>query len=132
VLTPTSVLYPKGSRPPESSETTAGLGVGYNVQLPGAYTARFDGSVDYISKLLTAASTTAAAQAGDDLLIARTSVTFSAPTGWSAMLFVDNLNDEDGRIPGTKTSRASRGAMSVEITCLTCQVAFNPPSFHIF
>lgn len=103
-----AILYPKDSRPPQSSETTGGFGVNYEVTLPNQYTGRFSGSVNYVSKMTTAAATTAASLVGDDITMARASFTVDSPAGWSAMLFVDNLTDENGRVqPAAPTNPLS-------------------------
>jgi outer membrane receptor protein involved in Fe transport len=97
VRSTTGLLYLKGDRPPNSSETTAGATIDYALPLWGEYSGQFSAGVNYTSKLLKLAATTGDSIAGDNLLTARSSFTLKAPAGWSAMLFVNNLTNEDGR-----------------------------------
>lgn len=96
VISGTSILYTKGSRTPESAETTASGHLGYRLPLSDRYAIELEGGVNYTSKLLT--QTSVGPVSGDDLLRANAAITVTSSNGWSAMLFGDNLTDEDGRI----------------------------------
>lgn len=98
VYSDTGLLYPKGARPSESSELTAGGELSYSTRLGRDYFLRLSGSVEYVSKLVAPAMPDVALIQGDDLVLARAGLTLGGPGGWSIMLFVDNLADENGKI----------------------------------
>ncbi len=92
------LLYPKGSRPPETSAITVSGFVGYETPVGGDYTLSVDASVNYVSKMLTPAGTAAASLQGDDIILGRLNIGLESPDGWNASLFVDNISDENPRV----------------------------------
>lgn len=95
-----------GDRLSNSPEQTAGASIDYAFPFGSGYESRFSASANYLSKRLFRglAGTAAALDEGDSSLVSRLSFSVSAPGGWTAMLFVDNLNDEDGATPFQATA----------------------------
>jgi iron complex outermembrane recepter protein len=91
------VLFPKGSRLNWSPETTAGASLAYEFPL-GALEGRVAVAANYISEQDVRGVVAGAVQIGegDSILIAGANLSLASDRGWTASLFVDNLNDENG------------------------------------
>jgi iron complex outermembrane recepter protein len=98
---PPRVLTPKGGRLAGSYEHTAGASADYTFTIGNGYESRLSGSVNYVSAATAYAvvSGVSLAPKGDEFLTARLSFGVTAPAGWGATLFIDNLTDEDGQDP---------------------------------
>jgi iron complex outermembrane recepter protein len=96
-----NVIFGEGERLAYSSEWTLGASADYVFPMGASgYTGTFSTSGNYSSRQISRAFSPAGGVAisrGDNLLISRASFAIGAPgERWTAMLFVDNLNDEDG------------------------------------
>ena len=92
------LIYPKGSRPPETSSVTASAFLGYEAPVGDDYTVKLNGSINHVSKMLTAAGTAAASLEGENIWLGRASIGLDSPDGWSATLFVNNIANENPRV----------------------------------
>jgi len=100
------LLHPKGTRRLSSPETTAGVFGNYSVPLGSGYRGRISASVNYVSDQLASVNTTlgttvgntiiATLYKGDSMTISRASFTLEAPKHWTAMLFADNIGNQQG------------------------------------
>lgn len=93
------LLFAEGDRLTNSPEHTAGVSIDYEFSLGGnGYEGLFSGSANYISSRTTRGLIAGVTNVreGDNMLTSRLSFAVSSPAGWSASLFVDNLNDERG------------------------------------
>jgi len=91
-------LFDKGDRLNFSPEYTAGAATDYLFPFgDGRYEAKFSLSANYISEQTyrNVAGDTRFIEVGEPLLIARASLAIESVSGWTATLFVENLNDED-------------------------------------
>jgi iron complex outermembrane recepter protein len=101
------LLFSKDDRPNLSPERTIGASVDYAVALGGrGYEGRFSASVNYTSEQFNRSLARGAVTVaeGDPMTIGRASFSISAPSGWTATLFADNINNEQGSpsaIPAT-------------------------------
>jgi len=96
------LLFEKGDRLNSSAEYTAGASADYVFAL-GNLTGSFAASANYSSSMSYRVQTTSgvAIESGDDWWVARTSISLGAAEKWTATLFVDNLNNEQGKVyPG--------------------------------
>jgi outer membrane receptor protein involved in Fe transport len=90
-------IFPEGSRPVESPKYTAGAHVNYSFPIGGNYSAQLSASATRTSPMLIRLAN-GAPMYGDTITRGRASLNVVSPANWSAMLFVDNFTDEDGRI----------------------------------
>lgn len=97
VISGGGVLFNKGDRLNGSSEHTGTAFADYDFPL-GSMTGKLSVSANYASKQTNRSP--GVVIEGDDLLIARASFSLSAAEHWSAMLYGDNLTNEDGALPG--------------------------------
>jgi iron complex outermembrane recepter protein len=91
------IIYPKDSRPVESPEYTAGGRLNYDFPVAGKFTGELSASIDYTARMLFRQSNGAPLY-GDGITRARSSFSLISERGWTTMLFVDNITDEDGKI----------------------------------
>lgn len=107
LVTGNTVVVPKGGRPNFSSKYTATASVDYEFNLSAALTGRLFTSASYsssqVNRLLDPSGGPPVVLQGDDLLVARAGFSIGASDRWLTTLFVDNLTDEDGGIPGTSS-----------------------------
>jgi iron complex outermembrane recepter protein len=104
------LLYKKGDRLQFSPDETFGASADYSFPLGSrGYNGRFSVSGNYSSEITIRALINGASTVltSDSLLIARTSFAIDSQDRWSATLFVDNLNDENGS-PGFDTNAAQQ------------------------
>lgn len=86
-----ALLFDKGDRPSLSPEYTAGGSLEYAFPIGGGgFKGKFAASANYTSKQA------AAGVYGDSMLISRASFSIDSANRWTATLFVDNANNEDG------------------------------------
>jgi outer membrane receptor protein involved in Fe transport len=99
VLFGTTVLFNKGDRLTLSPKYTGGGGVDYAIPISDDYQVHLAGSMYYVSAMQVRAITSGALHigTGDDILSSRISVAVEAPSHWSASLFIDNLNNNNGK-----------------------------------
>jgi len=93
------VLFNKGERMDFSPEYTAGAALGYSFAVgDGGWQGHFSADATFLSSQTGHAvfPTSVVKAVSDDMLIARTSFSIESPNGWVAMLFADNVNNEDG------------------------------------
>jgi iron complex outermembrane recepter protein len=96
VISAGGVLFEKGQRPNLSAEWTAGFSGDYTFPLGSSgFAGRVSAAANYTSRL-GAAVLGAPPSTGESILIARAGISLDAPEHWTATLFVDNLNNEDG------------------------------------
>ncbi len=97
----TPVLFPKGSRRPDSPETTVGGNIAYTMKLSDSgYRGRLSASANYTSEQITGVGVLSGYLAkADAMTLVRGGFTVEAPKHWSAMLYVDNATDEVGLQP---------------------------------
>lgn len=92
------LLFDKGDRLNVSPEYTVGASADYDFPLgANGFKGLFSASANYTSEMDT--RTIAVGQNiafGDAMLIARASFAIAAPDHWTATLFIDNLNNEQG------------------------------------
>ncbi len=94
----------KGTRPVSSPQTTVGAFVDYSVPLGGnGYRGRLSASANHVSEQISAIDSSGRVNRsegvpykGDSMMITRASFTVDAPKHWSAMLFVDNIGNDQG------------------------------------
>lgn len=98
VRSSTAIVYPEGSRPPESAEMTASTFFLYDTPLVGDFTGELSGALNYSSRMITSAAVNTAIQRGDSLLTAQARFAVISPDGWTIALFGENLTNERGRI----------------------------------
>lgn len=95
-----ALLFSKGDRLNYSPEYTAGTSFDYSFALSGnsGYDGRFSASANFTSEraVRTAVNGVRTIWSGDDLVYANTSFSIESPDNWTATLFVDNANNEDG------------------------------------
>jgi iron complex outermembrane recepter protein len=97
VLAGTQVLFAKGDRLSLSPQYTAGANADYSFPVGGGgYEVALSASANYTSEQYMKFAT-GFGQA-DSLLISRASVSLASPSKWTASLYGDNLNNEDGII----------------------------------
>lgn len=96
VVGATGVIFREGMRPQNSPEWTAGGEINYWAPLGREFAARFNGGVNYHSKI-SAPDATLALVSGDDIFTARASLTLETPR-FDVTLFGENLTNEYGRI----------------------------------
>lgn len=99
VFSGTTMVFRKGDRITNSPEYTAGVSADYTFPVGGrGYEVVLSTSANYVS--LRESRALVAGQSlvrqGDNILTARANAGLSSPNGWSALLFVENLTDEDG------------------------------------
>lgn len=95
VISGVAVLFREGDRLNLSPELTVGASADYVFPIGGrGLEGRFSASANYISE--QEVHTIAMVGTGDSMLIARTGFSLMSPNHWTATLFVDNVNDEDG------------------------------------
>ena len=94
----TDTLFEKGERLNLSPEYIAGASVDYAFPL-GSLEARFSASANYSSEQVF--RTTFGRGTSDEILIARTSFGIESTNNWTATLYIDNVNNEDGILVGT-------------------------------
>lgn len=92
-----TIVYRDGDRPTSSPKTNASAYFKYGMPVAADYTIEFGSSASYTTKM-PGPYAAGVRQFGEDFTLVRANVTLTAPAGWSAMLFVDNLTDEDARI----------------------------------
>lgn len=94
-----AVLFAKGTRPSGSAKTTAGAGIDYSFDVgTGGLEGRLSASATYKSKLIyQGIGGVGVRSVGDSMLTSRVSASLDSQANWSATLFVDNLNNEQGR-----------------------------------
>lgn len=96
--TTTVLLIPEGDRLPTSPEWTANLFADYRFAL-GSFHASVSGGVSYVSEMTSYLSRTTPPSVvvdfSEEALIARADFAVTAPSGWTASLFVENLTDEN-------------------------------------
>jgi iron complex outermembrane recepter protein len=94
------LLFGKGERLAYSSEYTVGASAGYAFPIGASgFTGSVAASGTYSSQIINRSITPTGAvlSSGDNLLVARASLTLGSPgERWTAMVFADNINDEDG------------------------------------
>ena len=93
------LLFEEGDRLNYSPEYIIGAGLDYAFPLGGrGLESRFSISGNYLSKQSTRSiiGGERVIGTGDSILIGRASLAVRALERWTAMLFVDNFNDEDG------------------------------------
>lgn len=93
------VLFDKGDRLNFSPEYTVGASADYVFPIGGAgFEGRFSASANYTSEQehRTLRARVPRITVGDPMLIARTSFSVDAPDHWTATIFVDNVNNEQG------------------------------------
>lgn len=93
------VLFPKGARLAFSPALTAGASADYVMLLGGSgYKAAFSASVNHVSaeEFRAVAGTGVQINRGDPMTIGRVAASLVAPTRWTATLYVDNVNNEQG------------------------------------
>lgn len=90
------IVYNAGDRVDESPETTIGLTADYLFTLGGGYEGRIAASANYHSKLSVTDGLTGDTVYGDGIMQSQLRMTISAPENWTAVLYVDNLTNEDG------------------------------------
>lgn len=116
VGTTTVLLIPEGDRFPTSPEWTANLFADYRFAL-GSFDASVSGGLSYVSEM--ASYLTRSTPPGvvvdfsDEALIASANFAVTAPSGWTASLFVENLTDENvivspGAVLGSITGERQR------------------------
>jgi iron complex outermembrane receptor protein len=97
-------LYVAGERLNYSPEYTAGALVGYRFAMGAGYKARWVASGTYVSsqtyRNILDLSLPVFVDEGESELIARTSLAIESPHGWTAVAFIDNVNDENAAGPG--------------------------------
>jgi len=93
-----NLLFPRDSRPPDSSELTAGADIGYSFNIGSDFTTEIAAGADYSSRIMVAGPTAATSMLGDDIVRVNLTFTLSSIGGWSVTLFGDNLTDEYGRV----------------------------------
>jgi iron complex outermembrane recepter protein len=90
------ILFEKGDRVDLSPEYMASLSADYGFPLGSSgYTGQLSASASYISEQNQRALPRALVP-GDEMLIGRTSFSVSFPEHWTAMFFIDNVNNERG------------------------------------
>lgn len=98
VLSGSELLYGDGDRPSNSPETTAGMAIEYAFR-NGPMPVTFSASASYLSRQAYRTldpSGLLLIQEGDDILITRAAVSVELTDRWTASLFGNNLNNEDG------------------------------------
>lgn len=99
VLSDSILLFNAGDRLNLSPEYTISGAFAYTFPLGSSgFEASFSASATYVTKQdnRTIFLGTFYSESGDEMLIGRAGFTVRAPEHWSATLFVDNINDEDG------------------------------------
>jgi iron complex outermembrane recepter protein len=94
------ILFDKGERLNNSPEYTVGASADYIFPFGGrGFKGRFSASANYTSEQRLVGWPgfgNRDVTVGDTMLLARTSFSIEAPEHWTASLFVDNVNNEDG------------------------------------
>ncbi len=90
------VIFEKGDRLDESPKTTVGLTVNYNFPFgKSGYEGKLSASSNYHTEQIRR-DTVGAISESDSILNTKLSFSINAPKRWSATLYADNINDEDG------------------------------------
>lgn len=92
------LFYSKGDRLSLSPSTTLSAAADYEFPLGGDLTGTLSGSVNYTSRqdFRTLTGNTLLLGVGDTILTSRASFAVNSASGWTATVFVDNLNNETG------------------------------------
>jgi iron complex outermembrane recepter protein len=98
------VMFEKGDRSNRSPELTAGASLEYGFPFGSrGFKGHFAASANYISEQANRTRVAGARSIGvsDPILISRTSFSIRAPEHWTTSLYVDNLNNERGKVEET-------------------------------